>query len=229
MVENIGDFGDDRVLAFCVHCGNETDTRDHVPSKVFLDEPYPENLPVIFSCDRCNNALSKNEDYVACLIECVKMGSVNWEEMERQKIGGVLKHSPALTTRLANTIGKTKTTDVFNIEKHRISTVLLKLARGHAAYELHELHLEQPSSLTYVPLHLLTDESRQWFEESPKVSLLPEVGSRSLQRIVQSSMMLPQWEIVQKNRYRYLTIHGTQIIIRAVISEYLAFEVIWES
>ena len=85
MVKQICDFGDHRELAFCVHCGKETETRDHVPSKVFLDEPLPVNLPVVFSCERCNNELSKDEEYVACLIECVKMGTVNWRDMERVK------------------------------------------------------------------------------------------------------------------------------------------------
>jgi len=41
-------YGDSRNKGFCVHCGGPDETRDHVPAKVLLDEPYPENLP-----DRC--------------------------------------------------------------------------------------------------------------------------------------------------------------------------------
>jgi hypothetical protein len=38
----------------CVYCGRVTETRDHVPSRVLLDEPYPDNLPVVPSREACN-------------------------------------------------------------------------------------------------------------------------------------------------------------------------------
>jgi hypothetical protein len=62
-------YGDRRNKGFCVHCGGPDETDDHVPSKVLLDEPYPENLIVCSSCLSCNNALSIDETYLACLIE----------------------------------------------------------------------------------------------------------------------------------------------------------------
>ena len=40
------------------YCGAYPDTRDHVPSKVLLDEPYPPDLPVIGACQRCNTSYS---------------------------------------------------------------------------------------------------------------------------------------------------------------------------
>ena len=42
----------------CVYCGAYPDTRDHVPSKVLLNEPYPPDLPVIGACQRCNTSYS---------------------------------------------------------------------------------------------------------------------------------------------------------------------------
>jgi len=42
--------GDDRNKGFCVHCGGPSETIDHVPSKVLLDEPYPENLMAAPAC-----------------------------------------------------------------------------------------------------------------------------------------------------------------------------------
>ena len=49
---------------FCIYCGAESGTREHVPSKVFLDEPYPEDLPVLPACFNCNNGFSDDEAYV---------------------------------------------------------------------------------------------------------------------------------------------------------------------
>ena len=48
-------YGDDRNKGFCVHCGGPSETVDHVPSKVLLDEPYPENLMAGWCSDRGGN------------------------------------------------------------------------------------------------------------------------------------------------------------------------------
>jgi hypothetical protein len=53
--------GDSRNKEYCVHCCGPDETRDHVPSKVLLDEFYLENLPVCPSCLKCNNASSADE------------------------------------------------------------------------------------------------------------------------------------------------------------------------
>ena len=31
----------------CIYCGKPANTREHVPSKTMLIEPFPENLPTI--------------------------------------------------------------------------------------------------------------------------------------------------------------------------------------
>ncbi len=35
-------FADDRLVANCIHCAGDTETRDHCPSRMLLDKPYPE-------------------------------------------------------------------------------------------------------------------------------------------------------------------------------------------
>ena len=63
---------DERLDLICSYCGiNNPDTRDHVPSKILLDQPYPENLPVVPCCSKCNRSFSLDEEYVACLLECI--------------------------------------------------------------------------------------------------------------------------------------------------------------
>ena len=54
------DNADKRQTAFCAYCHGEHGTSEHVPSKVFLDKPYPKDLPVIFTCKDCNNEFSSD-------------------------------------------------------------------------------------------------------------------------------------------------------------------------
>ena len=79
-------YGDDRNKGFCVHCGGPSETVDHVPSKVLLDEPYPENLMAASACRKCNNDFSIDEEYLACLLECVVAGSAAPKNLHRDKI-----------------------------------------------------------------------------------------------------------------------------------------------
>ena len=68
---------DSRVEELCVYCGEPATTRDHVPSKAFLDKPYPDNIPVVPCCSNCNNQFSKDEEYFACVLECLKCNSTD--------------------------------------------------------------------------------------------------------------------------------------------------------
>jgi hypothetical protein len=43
-MEQLKSYADNRLVNGCVYCGGPEETRDHVPSRVFLDPPYPENL-----------------------------------------------------------------------------------------------------------------------------------------------------------------------------------------
>ena len=39
----------------CIYCGKPATTREHIPSKAFLIEPYPEDLATLPACFECNN------------------------------------------------------------------------------------------------------------------------------------------------------------------------------
>ena len=56
----------------CIYCGKPATTREHTPSKAFLLEPYPENLPTIPACFECNNGYSEDENYVSCFLDVLK-------------------------------------------------------------------------------------------------------------------------------------------------------------
>ena len=69
-------FVDERLTGKCIYCGRNPETRDHVPSRVLLDKPFPDNLPVVDACRTCNEDFSQDEEYLACLIECAICGTV---------------------------------------------------------------------------------------------------------------------------------------------------------
>lgn len=228
-MEPLESFADQRLVAWCVHCGGATETRDHCPSRVLLDEPHPESLPYLPACESCNRGFSLDEEYVACLIECARTGSV--EDIRRPKIQRIFEHSPALAARItqARKVRESGET-LFAPEEPRARNVVLKLARGHAAYELSEPQYGEPAHVLITPLHIMTPEAHDHFETPPATSVWPEVGSRAMQRMAAALAPpgISPWVEVQPGRYRYLAVAEGAVLIRLVISEYLACEVIWE-
>jgi hypothetical protein len=230
-MEQLSSFGDDRNQGFCVHCGGPDESSDHIPSKVLLDEPFPDNMHVCACCLRCNNSLSADEEYVACLLECVLAGSAEPSIIQRAKIGRLLAAKPPLLARLQNSRSTVTSTPVWNIENDRVRRVVIKLARGHVAYELNEPQLEDPDDLEFRPLPTLTDMERDRFEASSGslTAPWPEVGSRSLQRmlVVGSEVYEPGWIEVQGGNYRYSVSQDGGPTVKIVLREYLACEVRW--
>ena len=224
-------YGDARQFAYCAFCGGGTDTRDHCPSRVLLDEPYPDNLPVVPACSACNSRFSPDEQYLACLISCVLAGSTDPARIARPKIRRILSDTPALRARIEQSRVESADGVVFNPEHQRVSTVITKLAQGHALYELHEPHPEPPDEIHIAPLGLMSDAESDAFE-SPHTSGIirwPEVGSRAMQHIVgiDTPPEYP-WLVVQSGLYRFHASVDSGISIRIVIHEYLACHVHWD-
>lgn len=148
-MDQIANYGDERQSAFCAYCGGPTETRDHVPSRVLLDEPYPDNLPVVPACESCNSSFSKDEEYLACLVECVLRGVVGAEGIQRTKIRRILEAKPALRAMLEEARSAANGQVVFDVQHDRVRNVVLKLARGHTAFELNEPQIDEPSCLQW--------------------------------------------------------------------------------
>ncbi len=139
---------DGRILTGCFHCGGLADTVDHTPPKVLLDKPYPEEMIVVPSCYACNNSASLDESWLACVIDCVVTGEVDAGRVSRPAIAKMLAHSPALAASMAaiRTVDETGTT--FSPDMERVRRIVTKIARAHAAYELHENFEHEPLSST---------------------------------------------------------------------------------
>ena len=224
-------YGDDRQLAFCAFCGGNPTTRDHCPSRILLDEPYPEQLPVVPACSDCNAGFSADEQYLACLISCVLAGSTEPSEMARSKISRILSETPLLRSRIEQSRVESQDAVHFNPEYNRVENVIIKLAKGHAVYELHEPHPEPPDSISIIPLALMAEADREAFETAHEGGILtwPEIGSRAMQRMVGIGMPPGYpWIVVQEGLYRFRTSVDQGISVRLVINEYLAATVYWE-
>lgn len=99
-MEQLNNFADNRLIDGCIYCGGSADTRDHVPSKCLLEQPFPDNLPVVGCCYSCNQDFSKDEQYFVCLIESVLCGSTDPAKMERPSVARMMQNSPKLRQRI---------------------------------------------------------------------------------------------------------------------------------
>ena len=150
-MEQISVFGDERTLAYCAFCGGKTGTRDHCPSRIFLDHPFPENLPVVPACLECNNGFSLDEEYLACFISCISAGSTDPENIGRDIIAKILYRKKELRLRIESSISEVEGNTLFKPEFDRVKSVITKLAQGHALFELHESVAHEPSSISIFP------------------------------------------------------------------------------
>ena len=232
-MEQVHNLGDPRLTGYCVYCGGPAETRDHAPSKVFLDPPYPENLPWVDACLRCNNSLSSDEAYLASLVECAAVGASATADVERPKIRALLEQSPGLAQRIWSARVERGTQVEFAPEAARVVKVITKLARAHSAFELNLPMLRAPDGLWVGTLSSLGAEQLEVFEAVPPMTLFPEAGSRALQRVMVvhvagSQFLVYDWLDVQEDRYRYYARQeADRLVVRGVIREYLGFEVVW--
>ena len=223
-------FFDDRLRGSCIYCGRVPSTRDHVPSRVLLDEPYPNNLPVVEACRRCNQGFSKDEEYLACFLECVIHGTTTPDKRFRPQVSTILASRPKLRVR----IEKSKRTDgsnglVWHPAAERVEKIVMKLARGHIAYELGNLHLEPPQFMAISPFPLMSAEQQLRFNSSSgEVSGWPEIGSRAFINIGKDRpSAYDSWNNLQDGNYRYSIRQSAGDEVRLVIREYLACIVVW--
>lgn len=225
---------DERLVGGCVYCGREPDTSDHVPSKALLDNLLPDNLPVVDACTACNQGFSTDEEHLACFLEAVQRGSTVAGSLIREKVQRTLTHNPKLAAR----IEAAKTEDssgqlVWVPESDRVRNVVLKLARGHAAYELSLPQLDDPCHVLIQPIVALPDAKIAEFEGagSGEPRGWPEIGSRAFLRACGTephARTEGPWVVVQPGRYRYSVDQPGGIIVRIVIGEYLACQIEWE-
>ena len=52
----------------CIYCNRAVaNTVDHIPPKLLLAKPYPDNLLTVPSCFECNSSFQKHDEYTRVL------------------------------------------------------------------------------------------------------------------------------------------------------------------
>lgn len=238
-MDQINEFVDERQKGWCIQCGagigNVDTNRDHVPSKVLLRKPYPENLPVVDTCVDCNNGFSADEEYLHLFLHCVLRGSTDPEQHSDATVARALQRHKKLRARIERskteyrTIGG-ETRCVWEPEEERVERIVVKNARGHVFYEYGEPMLSEPQHVRTVPLTAMPAEVRERFENDGMAGELagwPEVGSRMMTRVLTGQDMRDGWVIVQDGVYRFHLQQRSGIVVRSVLFDYLATEVHW--
>ncbi|OYU50504.1 MAG: hypothetical protein CFE31_02850 [Rhizobiales bacterium PAR1] len=254
-MREIEDFTDDRLKAWCIHCGNVISdvpsSRDHVPTKSLLSKNLRERgakydralggeldyLPQVLVCRQCNSNFSSDENYLLCVLHAVMAGSLYPDPAKYPEAATVLRSNRHVVRSLKNMpdgqlflFDDLQPFTVFP-DPDKVRRVIVKNARGHAYHEIGEPLLEAPSYVAFVPLQQLTPEHRKAFEavnSSANLAVWPEVGSRMTVHLLDGEAMVGGWITVEPGRYRYAIDWSDAITVKSVIWEYLATETRWE-
>lgn len=235
-MDEIADFSDDRNKAWCVHCGavlaGTVISKDHVPTKTLLREPFPANLPIIPVCSACNQGFSASEQYLVAFLGCVLAGTTDPSRQVHPPAARILAYNSELRGRIERARVAFDTPLGERIEwrpeREPVEATLLKNARGHAMFEYGEPMLQQPDEIMAVPLVSLSAQERVEFEDA-STDGWPEVGSRMMTRVMTGQDISGAgWVVVQDGVYRYAVMQRGLLIVRMVHFEYLAAEVSWD-
>jgi hypothetical protein len=232
----IEDYSDVRNKAWCIHCGAYLNrvrvTRDHTPSKILLDRPFPDNLAVTPVCSECNHSFSLDEEYFSAFLSAVLSGTSDPDKQVIKQSGKALARNQALK----NLIDQQKVEQLHFFEPTNISwfpdvdrmrNVILKNARAHLFYENGEPMRDDPETVSYLPLNLMSERQFNEFFVLDRFQPWCEVGSRWNARLFEGDAFDEfGFLVVQPGVYRFRVENGG-IGLRSVIREYLATYVHW--
>ena len=176
----------------CLYCGNQSNNKEHLPSKSLLEKPYPTNLLTFPACNTCNNSFSLDEEYFLNVLATL---SENGPLVERTEIGGSIYksrlRSNKLYKRLLNSLvsgedGRT----YFKPETERLKRVIEKYAFGLYYFKYKKL----------VPLKLFKCTGFYPFQSEdtrPTEIIMLTHNER---------FKLKKWTHVQKNVFSYIIV-----------------------
>jgi len=254
-VRYIEEFVDERLKAWCIHCGSVIvdveSNRDHVPTKSLLTKSLRKRgadfdrgagdesgyLPQVLVCRNCNSGFSTDENYFLCVLHAVMAGSLYPDPALSPEASSILRSNRHVVRSLKRLpdgqVLLFKDLQPFTLypDTDRIRRVIVKNARGHAYHEIGEPLLETPEHVAFVPLEQLSAEQRSAFEATVTGTGLagwPEVGSRMTVHLIDGETVVGGWIVVERSRYRYSVDWSDGVTVRTVIWEYLATETRWD-
>ncbi len=234
---------------YCIYCGQVSATREHVPSKVFLRRPYPDNLAILPACKECNNSFSDDELYTEVYIDALKYFSGYSSSLNEDNKERIYKNSAYFDTQ--KDLSEYYKTQLFPKNK-KIERILKKLAIGHMVYELSEGYSAEENGIELISLEykFLFDLSKEFRNNFDNLILmndkkLPLVGSRVFDKIMVIQPVLQSidskdvkriplavmaWTDVQDGNYRYVAWYENDdsFHVKMVIHDFLFAEVIFK-
>lgn len=231
----------------CIYCGALAETREHVPSKTFLNKPLSSDLPVLPACKKCNNGFSADELYTKTYIECLKKVLLDNNLDYLIILPDDRKEIKEAKTSIKEILDRKEL-----VYDGRVGRVLRKLAVGHAVYELSEGY---PSfSDEWIPFYTkyiirATVSEEEWddleYAEAMDDKMLPEMGSRAFRNLfvvqlpLQSlegnsvknfNLLLLDWTDIQNGVYRYVAYIDTsnRLVVKMIIMDFLYGEVVFQ-
>lgn len=227
----------------CIYCGEIADSREHVPSKVFLTRPFPDNLGIVPACSKCNKSFSSDEIFLSILIEKLKSRYFYPNYEYSSEVESRINYNKKIVSDIENIL---QNNDVSYFDD-RIQRMLFKLAVGHSVFEISEGYCIEEGTINY---SFASDMS---FEEIEEFTLpfniseepLPEMGSRVYERILiveytlqsmenardflVAPLILLDWVDVQDCKYSYTCYRfGDEIIVKMVVNEFLYATVVFD-
>jgi hypothetical protein len=110
-----------------------------------------------------------------------------------------------------------------------VKDVMLKLARGHIAYELGLQHPEEPECVEVVPILSMTAPELDAFINFRGGNIYPEIGSRAFINFLSGQRTaFEQWNVIQNDRYQYAVGQSDGDWVRIILSNYLTCYVAWK-
>jgi len=116
----------------CSFCNDDATTKDHTPSRNWLEKPYPDNLFTIPACLKCNRSFSLDEEYfLNVLVEISTSRNLISKKEEGGNVFKAREYSPGLKMKIENSLIKAENGKVyFKSEYNRIKRVIEKNALG---------------------------------------------------------------------------------------------------
>jgi len=225
-----------RFDSICIYCHtNIANSREHLPSRIFLDTPYPEEYSIVPACKKCNSGFSTDEVYVSCFIDKLRNAISKNINPLREKTVSSINHDKELARALNEQI-RTDGEKIFvKYEPEPFSKILTKLAKGHLCQmqdKVFESDCLFNCNFKFSPD--LSEVERYHFEELPLAGMINECGSDFTHGlIIVEGIGLPSqafvpWNEIQEGNYRYLTYFDhDNYIVRIVICETLFAEVLF--
>ena len=233
---------------YCIYCGAMSDTREHCPSKVFLSKPYPNDLPVLPACFKCNNSFSADEMYTEIYIDALKFVSGNSDAMS-DKTKEHINNNTAFIDAQTDLANFHKTGVMYKREK--IYRILTKLSICHMVYDLSEGYSVDGCSIIPTQIEYKTgiEMSKLEKEEFDNIifmsdKIFPIIGSRVFDRIYVLNPIITKvigeetkgipfvfmdWYDVQDENYSYVAWfeNDDTFHVKIVIHNFLYAEVVF--